>query len=138
VKWFIVFHLFGVIFWIGGLLIVSTMLAAAADQSGAAQVAILRLAHRLFNSACNAGAAITIAFGILIVINEPEVLRHGWMHVKLTLIIVLIALHVWMYLRSRRIGARPAAAMRREFQALHGLVSVVLLAILVMVIMRPF
>lgn len=137
-KWFIVFHLFGVIFWLGGLLIVSTMLAAAADESGAGQAAILKLAHRLFNSACNAGAAITIVFGILILINAPEVLRHGWMHVKLALVGLLIGLHVWMYLRSRRIGDRPAAAARREFQAVHGLVSVVLLAILLMVIMQPF
>jgi uncharacterized membrane protein len=63
-------------------------------------------------------------------------MRHGWMHVKLALVGLLIVLHVWMYLRSRRIGDRAAA--RREFQAVHGLVSVVLLAILVMVIMRPF
>jgi protoporphyrinogen IX oxidase len=138
VKWFIVFHLFGVIFWIGGLLIVTTMLAAAADERDAAQAAVLRLAHRLFNSACNAGAAITIVFGILILVSEPEVMRQGWMHVKLTLIGLLIVLHVWMHLRSRRIGAGPKAATRREFQIMHGLVSVMLLAILVMVIMRPF
>jgi len=138
VKWFIVFHLFGVIFWIGGLLIVSMMLAAAAEETGAGQAAILRLAQRLFNSACNAGAAITIVFGILLVISDPEVMRHGWMHAKLGLVAVLIALHVWMYLRSRRIGERPAAAVRREFQVIHGMVSVVLLGILLMVIMQPF
>ncbi len=137
-KWFIVFHLFGVIFWIGGLLIVSTILAAAADESGAGQAAILKLARRLFSAACNAGAAITIVFGTLIVINEPQVMRHGWMHVKLALVGVLIILHVWMYLRSRRIGTRPAAATRREFQAVHGLISVALLAILLMAIMQPF
>jgi protoporphyrinogen IX oxidase len=138
VKWFIVFHLFGVIFWLGGLLIVSTMLAAAADETGAGQAAVLKLAYRLFNSACNAGAAITIVFGILIVINEPEVMRHGWMHVKLALVGLLIVLHIWMYVRGRRIVGRAAAAVRREFQVVHGLVSIVLLAILVMLIMQPF
>ncbi len=137
-KWFIVLHLFGVIFWLGGLLIVSSMLAAAAQEAGAAQATILVLARRLFNSACNAGAAITIVFGLLILMSEPEVLRHGWMHAKLGLVGVLIVLHVWMMRRARRVGSGPGAPSRREFLAIHGLVSIVLLAILLVVVSQPF
>jgi putative membrane protein len=137
VKWFIVFHLFGVIFWLGGLLIVSSILAAAAQEAGAAQAMILALARRLFNSACNAGAAITIVFGLLLLMSEPEVMRHGWMHVKLALVGVLILLHVWMMRRAPRVGTGPGAPSHREFLALHGLVSIVLLGILLMVIVQP-
>jgi putative membrane protein len=138
VKWFIVFHLFGVIFWLGGLLIVSSILAAAAQEAGAAQAAMLKLTRRLFNSACNAGAAITIVFGLLLLMSEPEVMRHGWMHVKLALVGVLIVLHVWMMRRARRIGSGPDAPARGEFLAMHGLVSLMLLAILLLVIIQPF
>jgi len=138
VKWFIVLHLFGVIFWLGGLLIVSSILATAAQEEAGAQTALLKLARRLFNSACNAGAAITIVFGLLILMSEPEVMRHGWMHVKLALVGVLIILHVWMLRRSGHIGSGPGAPSRGEFLAIHGIVSIVLLAILMMVIIQPF
>jgi len=138
VKWFIVFHLFGVIFWVGGLLIVSSILAAAAREGGAAQAAMLGIARRLFNSACNAGAALTIVFGLLIIVSEPEVMRHGWLHVKLALVAALIVLHLFMLRRSRLVGSGPGAPSPREFLVIHGLVSLALLAILVMAIMRPF
>lgn len=137
-QWFIIFHLFGAIFWIGGLLVLSSILAiAAADESAAGQASLLTVSRRLFNSVCNAGAVITIIFGILIIVADPQVMQHGWMHVKLTLVVVLLALHGWMYARGKRIGA-IGGPTRHEFQLLHGLVSVVLLAILVMVIRQPF
>lgn len=137
-KWFIVFHLFGVIFWVGGLLIISSMLGVAARESGTAQEAMLRLTRRLFNSACNAGAVIAIVFGSLIIVSEPEVMRHGWLHVKLALVVALIIVHLWMLRRSRSIGQPSGSPTRGEFLIIHGLVSIALLAILVMVIMQPF
>jgi putative membrane protein len=138
VKWFIVFHLFGAIFWVGGLLIVSSIFGVATRESGAAHDALIRLTRRLFNSVCNAGAVITIIFGILIIASEPQVMAHGWLHVKLAFVASLIVLHVWMLVRGRRVGSGPGTATRREFLIVHSLISVALLAILAMVIIQPF
>jgi putative membrane protein len=138
VHWLLILHIFGVIFWIGGLLIITSMVGYVADEVGVARERLLIVARRLFMSACNAGLAITLVFGISVLATEPELLRHGWMHLKLLFVLGLIVVHVRLARRLGKLIDEPASASRREFMMVHGIVSIFLLAILILVVLRPF
>jgi putative membrane protein len=137
-AWLLIFHIFGVVFWFGGLLIVTSMMGHAVEEVGVAKERMILLARRLFMSACNAGLAITLLFGIFLLIGRPDLLRHGWLHVKLLLVVVLIAVHVYLGRRLGTLVGDPSAVSRREFMILHGVASLILLAILILVFLKPF
>ena len=136
-PWIRTLHLFGVIFWLGSLLVITSLLALVADEVGVAKERFIVAARGLFLG-CNIGAAVAIALGILLIPLEPEVLRQGWLHVKLLLVAILLVVHVRLYRRIAALENEPGSATGREFRMVHGISSLLLLAILLLAILRPF
>ena len=124
--------------WIGSLLVISSLMALVPEQVGAAREATVLAARRLFNISANGGAMVTVLFGGFAIIEHPEVLRHGWMHAKLALVVVLLFFHALLYRRIAALADNPGGAARGQFSMIHGAVSLLLLAILALVILKPF
>ena len=138
IKWLLVFHLFGVIFWIGSLLLIASLLAMVSDEVGVAKERFIMVASTLFFGGCNIGGAVAIIFGILLMAMEKGVLRQGWLHVKLGLVFILLLVHLRLHRRIVALSDNPSSVSRAEFRVIHGVVSIVLLAILAMAIIKPF
>jgi putative membrane protein len=138
ISWAIVFHLFGVIIWIGNLLVIATMLSLATEEVGAARERLIVVSRRLFQIGCNLGALATVFFGIILILLNPAVLMVGWLHTKLVLVLVLLYLHYRLYRRILNLENDPSGASAREFKIIHGIVSALLLAILALAVLKPF
>ena len=131
-------HIFGAIFWMGGLLMIASLLARVPDEVGLPKERFLGAARGLFEVGTNVGAAVTIGFGIVLIVLDPSVLRHGWLHAKLLLVAVILFYHVRFYRRIIFLENHPSQSTRREYRVIHGMVSLLLIAILVLAVMRPF
>ena len=131
-------HLFGVIFWMGGLLMIASLLARVPEEVGLPKERFLGMARGLFESATNLGATITIGLGIILILLDPSVLRHGWLELKLLLVAVLLFYHVRFYRRIMFLENNPSQSSRHEFRVVHGAVSLLLIAILVLAVVKPF
>lgn len=138
IGWVIVFHLFGVIIWIGSLLLISSMLSLVTEEADVARERMILVSRRLFHVACNIGAAVTVFFGILLMVLEPDVLMRGWLHVKLALVAILLYFHYRLYRRIMRLENDPTSVSAREFRMSHGIISLLLLAILALAVLQPF
>jgi protoporphyrinogen IX oxidase len=134
----LVLHIFGVIFWLGGLLMITSLLARVPEEVGLPKERFLGAARALFESTINLGAAITIALGLVLIILEPNVLRHGWLHGKLLLVAILLFYHVRFYRRIKFLEENPSQSTSREFRVIHGMVSALLVAILMLAVLKPY
>src|SRR5260370_16810271 len=65
-------HLFGVIFWLGGLLMIASLLARVPDEVGLPKERFLGAARGLFEVGTNIGAALTIGLGAIPIVMQPE------------------------------------------------------------------
>jgi putative membrane protein len=136
-TWLIIIHVFGVIFWIGSLLMISSLMGQVAIAPEAGRAALIGAARRLFQVSANIGALVAVLFGIGVILAEPQVLRHGWLHLKLLLVAVMLGCH--FSLRRRiEIVREGGAVARRPFSIIHGIVSAALLIILALVFLKPF
>lgn len=136
--WLLVFHLFGVIFWIGSLLLIASLLGMVSDEVGVAKERFILVASTLFFGGCNIGGTVAIAFGILLMIADPAVLHHGWLHLKLVMVFMLLIVHVRLHRRIVALTDNPSSVTRIEFRVIHGVVSLILLAILALAVLKPF
>jgi putative membrane protein len=134
----LVFHMFGVILWVGSLLLISSLMTLVPEEVGVAKERLIVSAQRLFRRSSNIGAAVAITFGVLTILAEPPVIERGWLHVKILLVLVLLAVHVRLYMRIVALENEPASATRREFSIIHGVISILLLMILILAILKPF
>jgi len=131
-------HIFGVIFWMGGLLMITSLLARVPEEVGLPKERFLGAARSLFESTINLGAAISILLGLLLIMLDPTVLRHAWIEAKLLLVAILLFYHVRFYRRIKFLENNPSHSSRREFRVIHGMVSALLIAILVLTVLKPF
>lgn len=131
------FHVLGVILWMGALFVVSRLLVEHTTHPASGE-ALTRLEQRLFGSIVHGGAAVVIATGVLLVLNDPGFLRQGWLHAKLLLVLALVVLDVRLYRRMLALHALPSSVSRTEMVRLHGFIGLALIAVVFLAVVRPF
>jgi putative membrane protein len=134
----LILHVFGVVMWIGALLVISSMMRLATEQAGPARQSVAATARRLMRLSANLGALVAVVFGIAVLLSEPVLLTVGWFHLKLLSVLIMLGCHFRLYRRITAIEHNPQAGTASEFAILHGIVSVALLVILAMLYLRPF
>ena len=139
VAWALVFHILGFVFWMGGLLVATQVLAMHTEEtSPEARDSLARLERKLMKGVAHPGAAITVVAGVVVIALQPDYLHQHWLHAKLSLVAILIALDLIIHFRARAFQAGRLELERRECKILHGAVSLVFLGILVLVMIKPF
>ena len=139
-AWTLVFHILGIVFWLGSLLVVTHLLAYDAESESVEVHEVLnRLEVKLFKGIAHPGAIITISSGAILISTNPQYYMHAaWLHVKLFLVIILIALDVITFIRAKAFHAGKITLQRKECMMLHGGIALVFIGILIMVLVRPF
>jgi putative membrane protein len=139
VAWVLVLHIIGFVFWMGGLLVATQVLAAHTRQSSAeVRQAMEGLERKLLTGVAHPGAAITVLAGVAVILLQPDYLHRGWLHAKLFLVAILIGLDVAAYLRAKALQSGRVEVQRREFKILHGAISLIFLGIVILVMIKPF
>ena len=139
VAWTLVFHIVGLVFWLGSLLVVTQILAIHTEEtSPEARATLGRLESKLLKGLAHPGAAIMVITGFILVSLDPNYLREHWLHGKLLLVVILAALDLRLTFRARAFQEGNIELSRRECMVLHGAISLVFLAILILVLIKPF
>lgn len=139
VAWTLVFHIIGLVFWLGSLLVVTQILAIHVEEPSAETRATLsRLELKLLKGLAHPGAALVVITGIILVSQDPNYLREAWLHAKLLMVVILVALDLRLTFRARMLQDGRAEPSRRECLVLHGAISFVFLVILILVLTKPF
>lgn len=139
VAWALVFHVIGIVFWMGGLLTATQALAARTQESSPeAQKALENLERKLMKAVAHPGAAITVLAGITVVWLQSGYLYQTWLHAKLSLVVILIALDLVLHFRAKAYYAGKLNLSRAECKFMHGAISLVFLGIVVLVMIKPF
>jgi uncharacterized membrane protein len=139
IAWMLVIHLVGLVFWVGSLLAVTHVLALhTGETSEDARAALARLETKLLKGLAHPGAAIMTISGIVLLFLLPYALHEKWMYLKIILVLVLIALDLRVTFRTKAFQAGKLELQRGECMMLHGLIAADILAIIVLVLVKPF
>lgn len=136
-RWVLAFHIIFMVAWFAGLFYLPRLFvyhADARDEPGLQRFAIME--RRLFIM-MNIGAAGTIAFGLWLVFAWWLPLP-GWLQAKLALVLLLIAYHIYCrkLMKDFRSGHNHHSA--RFFRWFNEIPGLLLLAIVILAVVKPF
>ncbi len=139
-QWTLVFHVIGLVFWLGSLLIVTHILAIHTQESATETRKTLgRIETKLFKGLAHPGAALTVVTGIIMILtNRPYYVHARWLYAKLALVAALIVLDLIVYKRARAFIAGENDIPRGQWMAWHGAMALIFTGILILVILKPF
>ena len=113
-------HVTGLVFWVGGLLVTSMALTRHTQESSAeVRQALARLERIYLRGLADPGALLTMLAGVgLIMTNSHYYLHAPWLHIKLTFVLLLIALHGLVAMRIKAFATGRVELQRSEARML--------------------
>ena len=139
--WFKAFHLIGVVVWFAGLFYLVRLFvyhAEASEQPEPAQTILKQqyeiMEKRLYNIITMPGMVVTVAMAIGLISTEPEILKSGWLHIKLALVAALLIYHFYCGRIVKQLEKNECKWTGQQFRALNEaptllLVTIILLAV---------
>ncbi len=136
--WLRAFHIIFVVTWFAGLFYLPRLFvyhAAAEDHIGRERFKVME--RRLF-VLMTIGGSLAALFGLGLIASMPGLLAAGWLHLKLSLVVLLIAYHIWCYrllITFRRDANRRS---ERWYRIFNEVPTVFLFAIVLLAVLKPF
>jgi putative membrane protein len=126
-------HIFGILFWVSGLLVTSMALTRHTQEASAeAKQALARLERIYLRGLADPGALLTIVAGISLIMTKPSYYLHApWLHIKLTFVLLLIGLHGMVAVRTKAFASGRISMQRSEARMLVAATLFLLLSILI-------
>jgi protoporphyrinogen IX oxidase len=137
VLWIKALHVSAMVTWFAGLFYLPRLLvyhAEALDTTGRERFKVME--RRLY-AMLNIGMTATVVFGLWVLSYEPALLGLGWMRLKLALVSVLVAYHFWCGRLVRDFRDDRNVHSARWYRYFNEAPSLLLLAIVILVIVRP-
>lgn len=136
--WLKAFHIIFVVTWFAGLFYLPRLFvyhASAADEVGRERFKVME--RKLF-VLMTIGGALAAVFGVSMIVKVPALLSAGWLHTKFALVLVLIAYHAWCYRIVRTFREDRNRRSERWYRAFNEVPSVLLIAIVLLAVLKPF
>lgn len=136
--WLKAFHIFFVVSWFAGLFYLPRIfvnLAMVPPESSAERARLLLMADKLYRFVTPIGL-LAVATGLTLWFGFG--FSGGWLHAKTALVVLLLAYHFYC---ARLLREFQAGSNRRShvwFRVYNELPVLVLLAVLILVIVKPF
>ncbi|MEA5580474.1 protoporphyrinogen oxidase HemJ [Nodularia harveyana UHCC-0300] len=142
-SWFKAFHLIGIVVWFAGLFYLVRLFIyhVEANQEPEPAKTILKnqyqiMEKRLYNIITTPGMLVTVAMAIGLLSTEPEVLKQGWLHIKLLFVAILLGYHHYCGRLMKQLAADECRWSGQQLRALNEAPTVMLLVIVLLAVFK--
>lgn len=139
-DWLKALHVIAVISWMAALLYLPRLFVyhTGAAKGGELSETLKTMERRLGRYIMTPAMLASFVTGIWMLYENPGLLEMPYMHVKLTAIVALTAMHGILLRLSRKFAADANTHSHKFYRALNEIPTVLMIVIVVMVIVRPW
>ncbi|MBG1240521.1 protoporphyrinogen oxidase HemJ [Nostoc sp. NZL] len=142
-SWFKAFHIVGFVVWFAGLFYLVRLFIYHVEANLEPEPArtILKnqyqiMEKRLYYIITNPGMFVTIAMAIGLVSTEPDILKEGWLHIKLLFVAILIGYHHYCARLMKKLAVDECRWSGQQLRALNEAPTVMLVAIVLLAVFK--
>jgi len=142
-PWLKAFHVVSVVSWFAGLLYLPRLFVYHAQIQGATiddapGNARFKIMERKLFGLMTFAAVLSLLFGAWMLALAPDYLLMRWLHLKLFLVLVLIAYHGACFALLQQFAADRNSHTERWYRVFNELPALLLVGIVVLVVVKPF
>jgi putative membrane protein len=136
--WLKAFHIIFMVAWFAGLFYLPRLFVYHCEVRDEENYARFCTMERKLFGIMTIGATGTVLLGAAMIAASPAFMRMGWLHTKMTLAVGLMAYHAWLWTRIRAFTARANTRGPRFYRLTNEIPALLLIAIVLLVILKPF
>ncbi|PLS69609.1 MAG: protoporphyrinogen oxidase HemJ [Cyanobacteria bacterium M5B4] len=141
--WFKGLHIIAMVAWFGGLFYLPRLFVyhVEANEQPEPAGSILKnqyaiMEKRLYGIIMNPGMMVTIGMAIAMLVLEPSLLKQGWLHIKIALVGVLLAYHLYCKRLMKMLAEGTCQWTAKQLRAFNELPTLLLAVIVLLVIFK--
>ncbi|AMA44451.1 protoporphyrinogen oxidase HemJ [Pseudomonas monteilii] len=137
--WIKALHIVSMVCWFAGLFYLPRLFvyhAQSTDSVSQERFAIME--RKLYRGIMNPAMIATYVFGIWLLVLNPGFLSQGWMHAKLTLVLLLTGYHHICGAQRKRFALGENRRSHVYYRWFNEVPVLVLLAVVILVVVKPF
>jgi putative membrane protein len=138
--WIKAFHVIAVIAWMAGMLYLPRLFVyhCAAGPGSQQSETFKVMERRLIRAIINPAMVATWVLGFSLVWLNPALAETGWLRTKFALVVVMSGLHGYLVRRWRDFDADRNRKSAKFYRVLNEVPTVLLIAIVILVVVKPF
>jgi putative membrane protein len=136
--WLKAFHVIAVITWFAGLFYLPRLYVYHADAKDSISIERFAIMERRLFALMTIGAVASLGLGAAMLVAAPVYLTMGWLRIKLLLVLLLIAYHVFCYALMRDFAHNRNARSAKWYRAFNEVPSLLLIGIVILAVVKPF
>lgn len=136
--WLKAFHVMGVVAWFAGLFYLPRLFVYHAEATAAVMRDRFKVMERRLLVMTHIGGGLAIAFGIATLASEPGLAHAHWLHVKLALVLLLVIYHAMLVKLVADFRQDRCNWSSRGLRWFNEIPAVLLLAIVILAVVKPF
>jgi putative membrane protein len=137
--WLKAFHIIAVVAWMAGMLYLPRLFVYHSDApAGSPQSETFKvMERRLLKAIMNPAMTATWVLG-LVLAWQGGWFTSGWLHAKLALVVILSGIHGLLAATVRRFAEDRNTRKARFYRILNEVPTVLMIAIVILVVVKPF
>ena len=136
--WIKAFHIIFMVTWFAGLFYLPRLFVYHAQTSDPAGHQRFCVMERKLLGIMTVGAMLTAVFGIWLLMISPGLLTTGWLRLKLVLVVLLIAYHIWCTVIVGDFRQQKNQHTETWFRWFNEVPALLLIAVVLLAILKPF
>jgi protoporphyrinogen IX oxidase len=136
--WIKAWHVIFMVTWFAGLFYLPRLFVYHASATDSPGIERFRVMERRLFAIMTIGAALTLLFGLWLLLRNPGLLEAGWMRAKLALVVLLIGFHAWLWHLMRDLAAGRNIRSERWYRLINEVPSFALIGIVMLAVAKPF
>ena len=139
--WIKAFHLIAVIAWFAGLFYLPRLFVYHANTEDAVSIERFKIMERrLFFGIMTPAAIVALILGLVMLFDYAWMAYKsmGWLHLKLTLVILLFAYHYYCWVCLKRFREDANRHSQRFYRIFNEVPTLLLVSIIIAAVVKPF
>ena len=136
-EWIKVLHIISFISWFAGLFYLPRLYVYHVENFDHEHTrkTLETMEYKLLKFIMNPAMIATWVFGLALI---HYVGTAGWLHVKITLVVILSAFHMYLGVVRKKLINEPSKYSSKYFRFINEVPTVILILIVILVVVKPF
>jgi putative membrane protein len=133
------FHIIAMVAWMAGMFYLPRLFVYHSEATEKNVRDTFKIMERkLLRLIINPAMIVTFIFGIWLIVLNPGWMQQGWMHTKLTLVIMLTGYHGYLAVLRKKFERDENKHSSKFYRILNEVPTLLLIGIVILVVVKPF
>ncbi|MDE0724200.1 MAG: protoporphyrinogen oxidase HemJ [Alphaproteobacteria bacterium] len=133
-------HIISVVCWFAGLFYLPRIFVYYTERAKTEETkqVLQTMSFKLLKYITTPAAVATWVFGLILLIQNPYLFEEGWIHAKLTCVILLTVYHAYLIKYNHDVQLDAVKKSGKYFRIFNEIPTIILIIVVFLAVLKPF